>query len=334
MNDCCKTVKQRSDAALARGNWLQAVDLLQRSLDNCPDCYDTAVRLARIYMEYGHFRSAEEAVDQAFTASTTDPFNVCPLSEAHRDLFLLKANLCLARGNAYKAVTLYMVLLADRPDDPDLLLHVALGYEKTGQREMALAYLNRVLAVDPDHLPSQEIKAQLLLGLGRLHEALDLYTEITLSRPDSVNAYAMMGRIYDHLGRQPAAQLAWQRAVALAPNADEPLRLLGRLAVGREEWSEARDLLTRAVAANPKNALAHLDLADLLERLGETRAALAHWDEAFALAPQQVRIAEAVDHWQQVAQAVSDGFAPLPDRGGDEAEDGPTSATAQGPAGS
>ncbi len=144
----------------------------------------------------------------------------------------------------------------------------------------------------------------------------------------------MMGRIYDHLGRQPAAQLAWQRAVALAPNADEPLRLLGRLAVGREEWSEARDLLTRAVAANPKNALAHLDLADLLERLGETRAALAHWDEAFALAPQQVRIAEAVDHWQQVAQAVSDGFAPLPDRGGDEAEDGPTSATAQGPAGS
>ncbi len=302
---------QRAQHALDRGNWLKAVDLLKRELAR-RECYESAIALSHIYLEQGHFSMAEELVDKAFTwADVDDPFTACPITDAHRALFLLKGNLRLSQGDAEGALALYTVLLSERPEDPDLLYRMGLAYERLRQPEMAVSYLDRAIAAYPDFLPAMEIKGQLLLALRRLSCALDLYTEITLAHPGNVNAFCMLGRIYHHMDRPVAAVYAWERAIALAPNADEPLRMLGKNALSQGDVPRARDFFTRSVAANPNNVHAHLDLAELLADAGETRAALAHWDEAERLFPGHPRLALCQTRRDAIADQVTEGRSPL-----------------------
>jgi len=297
---------RRALRALDRGNWLHAVGLLKAELERSPHDFWTAICLARIYLEQRRYNLAEQMVDRAFSwAQVDNPDTVCPVTPEQRELFLMKANLRLAHGEPEGALTLYTVLLAEAPGDADLLYHAALAYESMAQHDLAIAYFDRALEVDADHLPAREIKGQILLGLGRLQEALDLYTEVTLRNPDNVNAYCMMGRIYDRLKRPVAAVCAWERAVALAPNADEPLRMLGHAALRAGDIDLARARFTRAVGANPRNVLAHLDLAELLADLGETCAAVGHWDEAERLCPQHPRLAACRDRREAVTRQVA-----------------------------
>jgi len=297
---------RRAHAALDRGNWLLAVNLLKEELARVPQDFGCAVLLARIYLEQRRYALAEEVVDTAFSwAHVEDPETVCPVTPEQRELFVMKANLRLAHGDPEGALTLYMLLMGESPDDPDLCYHAGLAYETMCQHDLAITYFDRAVQAHPAHLPAREIKGQILFGLGRLPEALDLYTEITLGHPDNVNAFVMMGRIYERLRRPVAAVYAWERAVALAPNADEPLRMLGHAALRQGDIAQARSYLTRAVAANPKNVMAHLDLADLLADLGETRAAVGHWDEAERLCPRHPRLAHCQERREVITRQVA-----------------------------
>ncbi|MDH5527122.1 MAG: tetratricopeptide repeat protein [Nitrospirota bacterium] len=303
---------ERARMALMQGNWLKAVNLLACDLERRPEMAATAAQLATIYMEQGRFELAEEVIDRAFALSEMpDPDSACPFTPAQRELYLLKGNLRLTRGDAPGALALYTLLLADKAQDPDLLFHTGLAYERISQHELAVSYLDQAIKADPEHLMAREIKAQILLCMGRLDEARIMYGDITLDHPDNVNAYVMLGRIHHHQGRKLAATSAWERAIALAPNADEPLRMLGRMALQDRDNGRARAHLTRAVLANPNNVLAHLDLADLLAGLGETRAALCHWDEAERLCPQHPRLTQEAERRQQIADEVASCCTPM-----------------------
>jgi tetratricopeptide (TPR) repeat protein len=297
---------RRAKKALDGGNWLLAVNLLQDELSRMPHDFGCAVLLARIYLEQCRYALAEEVVDTAFSwAHVDNPDNVCPVTPEQRELFMMKANLRLAHGDPEGALTLYVLLMGESPDDADLAYHAGLAYESMCQHDLAITYFDRAVQANPAHLPAREIKGQILFGLGRLAEALDLYTEITLGHPDNVNAFVMMGRIYERMRRPVAAVYAWERAVSLAPNADEPLRMLGHAALRQGDIAQARSYLTRAVAANPRNVMAHLDLADLLADLGETRAAVGHWDEAERLCPQHPRLAHCRERREAVTRQVA-----------------------------
>ena len=297
--------------ALKQGNWLRAVDLLKTELARRPECFECAADLAGIYMDLHHFDLAEQVIDDAFAEGHMDaPETVCPVTPQQRELYRIKANLRLTLGDPRGALSLYTLLLAEHPDDPCLLYQVGLAYHKLGHHEMSIAYMDRAVSAHPDHLPAQEIKGQILMAMGRLNDALEVYMEISLGHPGNVNAYAMMGHLYHHLGRPVAAVSAWERAVSLAPKADEPLRRLACAALREGNAAKARDLLTRAVTANPNNVLAHLDLADLLVQAGETRAALAHWDEAERLAPRHPRLEQVKPHRDDITLQVISGCGP------------------------
>jgi tetratricopeptide (TPR) repeat protein len=303
---CLSRNVRRAHQALDRGNWLLAVNLLKDELVRVPQDFGCAVLLARIYLEQCRYALAEQVVDTAFSwAHVDDPETVCPVTPEQRELFVMKANLRLAHGDPEGALTLYTLLMGEGADDADLAYHAGLAYESMAQHDLAIAYFDRAVRIDPTHLPAREIKGQILFGLNRLTEALDLYTEITLAHPDNVNAFVMMGRIYERLRRPVAAVYAWERAVSLAPNADEPLRMLGHAALRQGDIAQARSYLTRAVGANPRNVLAHLDLADLLADLGETCAAMGHWDEAERLRPNHPRLAHCRERREAVTRQVA-----------------------------
>ena len=60
---------RRALAALDRGNWLLAVNVLKDEIERAPDCFAAAVCLARIYLEQQRYHLAEEIVDRAWRES-------------------------------------------------------------------------------------------------------------------------------------------------------------------------------------------------------------------------------------------------------------------------
>lgn len=73
-----------------------------------------------------------------------------------------------------------------------------------------------------------------------------------------------------------------------APDDPEALRLLAGVALATDNFSEARVLLERAIAAHPGLVLAHADLASLLCRMGHADEALAMLGRAAAHAPGEI----------------------------------------------
>lgn len=92
------------------------------------------------------------------------------------------------------------------------------------------------------------------------------------------------GRLLEQ-GDPDGASLPLHGALALAPAHPEVLRMLavGRILQGRH--AEAIDLLRRALAGRPQDALLHNNLGSALRAHGELRAAIAAFHSACELAP-------------------------------------------------
>lgn len=86
-------------------------------------------------------------------------------------------------------------------------------------------------------------------------------------------------------GSQAAAQQSTDAALALTPEHPEALRILGILHVRAQRPADARNALQRALMQWPDYALAHSDLGNVQQALGDLDAAFASWRKACTLAP-------------------------------------------------
>ncbi|HSW47032.1 MAG TPA: tetratricopeptide repeat protein [Phycisphaerae bacterium] len=113
------------------------------------------------------------------------------------------------------------------------------------------------------------------LAAERFKEALDLDPGLLAAMNDLAGTYYFMedyeqsARLYlDVLERDPGYQ-ASLRGAALAYGA-------------RRQYPQARDMLTRLLAVNEKDAESLLDLGDVLFRMGDRDGARQHWQRAMA----------------------------------------------------
>lgn len=87
-------------------------------------------------------------------------------------------------------------------------------------------------------------------------------------------------------GSEAAARQAIDAALALAPEHPEALRILGILHVRAQRPADALAVLQHVLAQWPDYALAHSDLGNVQQTLGDIDGAFASWRTACALAPQ------------------------------------------------
>lgn len=76
---------------------------------------------------------------------------------------------------------------------------------QAGRRGEALAVLDAGLVIDPDHLPSLEAKAKVLVSLNRLEEARALYERL-VARTPAADLYGELAKVDRALGRDAEAR--------------------------------------------------------------------------------------------------------------------------------
>lgn len=127
----------------------------------------------------------------------------------------------------------------------------------------ALESFGRALSIDPKDEHALVGKASTFCGLGRHQAALATAERAVQLSPQSPDALACKGLALLSSGRVDLAEAVLQDAATVAPDHVHVLNLLGKCALARRAWSDAKKYLEHAVRLKPEFAGAHAHLCQV-----------------------------------------------------------------------
>ena len=115
--------------------------------------------------------------------------------------------------------------------------------------------------------------------LGNLSEAQTSYEQALSDNPKSVDAVLGLARL-DHLaGRELAAEHGFKKALRMKPNDGHTMDTIGQFYVAQKKWPQAIEMLTAAMAAEPKNSTYEYHLGIAYARAGDLEKAYVHLEK-------------------------------------------------------
>jgi Flp pilus assembly protein TadD len=121
-------------------------------------------------------------------------------------------------------------------------------------------------------------------GSGHNDEAAQHYHNVLAHDPHNQYAYYDLGVIDQNAGRTAQAEQEYRQALQIDPNMEGALFNLAIL-VTKKAPDEAVTLYQKAIAVQPRNAAAHLNLGYVYHDTGKADAARAEFDTAVKLDP-------------------------------------------------
>jgi arylsulfatase A-like enzyme/tetratricopeptide (TPR) repeat protein len=185
----------------------------------------------------------EGAVDAGRQALAADPSSVDSAAQLGRFLNDL--------GRPGDTVALLSSYVEDPEPDIDILMTYGAALARTGQREQAIAALERAGQIDPT-------SALAALNLGTAHllfgdaAAAHVAFETALEHePDLARAWNALGLLAAEGGAPTEAIRCWRRALAINPHEPDTLYNLGAVLLAEGRAAEARTPLERFLLAAP-----------------------------------------------------------------------------------
>ena len=191
---------------------------------------------------------------------------------------------------------------------------------KAGRTEEAALAASELLASDPASIDGRLVQGLMALDAGQADKARPVLERLAAQASTDPRVHNAFGRTLVALGKNGAAQAAFQQAMALQPDGGEPrlnLALLalaggqearamellqeavvleprladaqfhfGNLLIGRGRMAEAEEHYRLALASKPQHAYAHANLGGLLKDRGQRDEAMRHFEEALLLEPE------------------------------------------------
>jgi tetratricopeptide (TPR) repeat protein len=154
--------------------------------------------------------------------------------------------------------------------------------------------------------PGDRTLAQQLAKSGRTLEALTLFEQIVRQDPSCIEGRLWIGRLLLRMGRTDEAEARFRAVLAEDPSNIDARIGLGAALTRSGAWSDALTVLTGAEPGAGENADLFGALARAYRRAGDDRRALAYYDRAKALAPDDP---DAVDGFEATAHAYGHSIA-------------------------
>ena len=133
--------------------------------------------------------------------------------------------------------------------------------EREGRYDAALADLSEARDLAPTDIPTLNALGLCLANLHRPAEALEAFDAALAVNAAFAPAHFNRGWVSEEVGELDQARASFQAAADLNPGDPTPIARLAGLAARRAEWTTARNLAERALAAAPGQPTAVLALA-------------------------------------------------------------------------
>lgn len=153
-----------------------------------------------------------------------------------------------------ESIPILQKMTADRPELPVPGFLLGAAYERTGQRDKAIAEFQRILKLEPDFHAALNYLGYTLAEKGEnLNEALDLTRRAVSLDPDNGSYVDSLGWTYFQLGRYDQARGYLERAARLEPEDATLQEHLGDVYVALGQKERAREAYRRAVELDDDN---------------------------------------------------------------------------------
>jgi len=249
--------------ALASGANDAAVALISEAARLAPGNPDTESQLGLALKASGRAEEASVRLEAARRLAPADPGILCNLSGALNEL----GRRAEARMRARQSVALVPALT-------ESLLNLG----NTGD---ASSY-RRAIQVRPDYLDAWINLANLQVAAGDTDAARVSYLQALAINPNSIAALTNLGAMLLDLDKIEAARLCYRRAAILTPGEPGALGNLGLAAKAEGKLGQAIAWHRRGLAVR-RDANAWNGLGNVLQGMGDGRAAVAAYREAIAL---------------------------------------------------
>jgi tetratricopeptide (TPR) repeat protein len=201
---------------------------------------------------------------------------------------LAEATALHQRGEFAGAEAVYRGLLQRHPGGANARFRLGLLLAQLGRLYEAVELFSAALLIAPDFAPLWSELAASQLRLGWFAACVESYDRLIALRPDDAEAFNNRGAALLRLERPGDALASFDAALAARPDLAEAMCNRGNALLALGRISEALESYDRTLALNPALAQAATSRADALERLDRPAEALASYDDAIAAAPGMV----------------------------------------------
>lgn len=277
------------------GNSGGAIAAYRKILEQDETIYEARTNLAILFDQTAQRAEAAEQFEKLAQLRPGDP----------QEQFRL--GMFYARGDEIEKA--YHHLLAAAEKDlkfPELYIALSEAEHLRKDEAKSRSYLEKALQLDPS---SRNVQRQLgiiyrdaheytkaidllkpLLPESRLElalsyfdnqnyrEAVPLLVELINAEPANVGYLYMLGKSYLEVKAYPQAAAVLQRVLQLKPDDGEAYGTLGSVYFIQEDWARAAQMLSRFVEFKPRQAMAHFALGACLDKLGNLKEALLHYN--------------------------------------------------------
>ena len=176
-----------------------------------------------------------------------------------------------------------------RPFNDDVQRSLGRLYADSGQLEKGLQSLNRAITLRPGYWGNHAALGLVAYRAGKFDQAITAFQKFCDLRPDSASAHQRLGTAYHAAGNLDAALASYERALEISPNANAYLNV-GTLHFDARRYERAAKAYERAIELEPRNPSLSRNLADALQRLGDTRGAARAYGRVIVLATDALRV--------------------------------------------
>lgn len=192
----------------------------------------------------------------------------------------------LAAGDAGDAKLVFESLLQQSPNDPDLLLSLAVVSLKLRDPEAAEGYVRKSLSHRSDDVEARTLLGWILMEVRRDYgSAVREYSEVVRLAPSSAEAYNNLGVALKKNGDWAPAMESFDQALKLRAQYPEALGNRGWLSADRGNWREARGDFEAALRINPRDEAALYGLSRALREERDYAGAQAALARLLAVSP-------------------------------------------------
>lgn len=164
----------------------------------------------------------------------------------------------------------------------NLFLDQVKGYSNQRQWDRAIAICRKVLALDPQQVQAYWLMGKIYQAKEEPYEAMGYYAEALILQPESIEIYSELGSLYQGLQEWQQAIDYYQQAIALASTASTP-EAIGALNVAQAGLIESQIQHQRQPKETPHSVDA---IYESLSLSPETFTAQEHCEMAYLLLKQ------------------------------------------------
>jgi protein O-GlcNAc transferase len=195
----------------------------------------------------------------------------------------------LAKGRRSEAIHLLDQIIAKNPKDADARLLLGSVLQEAGDREGSLAQLSEAVRLRPRSAEAQNALGEALNAFGETKAARAPFEKAVAIDPKFAQAQSNLGMVLFEAGELDAAAAHLDRAMQLfgrKPDAAYTHYLRAKVYTEQNDVPKAAAQLQEAVALRPDFAEAWSDLGDARKTLQDDAGALAAFEHAVALSPE------------------------------------------------